>query len=42
LKEYFNKHNRMHSLNIIKNNFVQKPNTRWKLVAEEAKVHPGL
>jgi hypothetical protein len=25
-----------------KNNFVQKPNTRWRLVVEEAKAHPGL
>jgi hypothetical protein len=26
----------------VKNNFVQKPNTRWRLVVEEAKAHPGL
>jgi hypothetical protein len=26
----------------ITNNSVQKPNTRWRLVVEEANVHPGL
>jgi hypothetical protein len=25
-----------------KNNFVQKPNTRWRLVVEEAKAYPEL
>jgi hypothetical protein len=28
--------------NPVKNNFVQKPNTRWRLVVEEAKAHLGL
>jgi hypothetical protein len=25
-----------------KNNFVQKPNTRWRVVIDEAKAQPGL
>jgi hypothetical protein len=26
----------------VKNNFVPKRNTKWRLVVEEAKAHPGL
>jgi hypothetical protein len=30
------------NLILLKNIFVQNPNTRWRLVVEEAKAHPGL